>query len=877
MAKTGKKNNLHAQAFLIWLIGQKRKKYGLLTATQAKNKNFRYQHVRRLTGTYQPETVMNKVHDEPRSPNSKKELSNSFFNLETYKLSMLSPEIRFYKFADNKMVPFYFPVTSDFDPLESGTSEYSGYFGGNSVIQSFNVVMRGTDPFTAKRYLEATLVLKVDSLASIFNKQPGYARLADLFTISVPASKTQSAAGAHIKAGQLMRPIEVAASLKYTARDPDGSIFTEDEIRQIEKSSMALRMNVSDHTINVGKDGTATITIQYVARISSFEENRASFSLTHNSQDIASEARIKSIEEDTQSDDLTHSQESKDKKTALEKEEQRRKKVIDKINEIRKVTENLENAGRFFREEATAERMKKYHKPQAQEDNAAAAEPDPAEEAPLVEPAPTPDPTKTSAKDKIKKHGQKQIQKMDASARTAHFFIFGDMIEAFCITRTKTMQQAIKDLKNKDITNAERAKRTKVINDNLSKLKAFKILLPDIKLVFPKGNPIKINLADIPISTELYQRYVFNEIINSKGPVYSITDFLRACVNDLLPQAIGGFEQKAPYVLKNTKQVFASTSFTGTEVRPSLGSAGIDVDKLQGPNYDSFFSEEKENEYFIIYPEPDSDVPSARSGDEENDYQDNIYHFHLGKDRGLLKNISFKKFTVPFRQEALMTNQVGLYDELKMPYSANIDMFGNMLFYPGSQLYIDPFSIGFGDPRDENSAATDLGLGGYYVVLSVTTSYSSAGTLSTSLECSFASWPSPKRATEETGEEEEKADIDAAEDPGEGNLDQEGAAEGPVFEESEFDGEVVSRVEIQGEGFESDWEIVSQDPVDGGDDEFGSVVIMRQSGYDPPPAQTITVTTRPWKSEDERDSYFSDDEEGEDVVASNPPDGYGGN
>ena len=58
-----------------------------------------------------------------------------------------------------------------------------------------------------------------------------------------------------------------------------------------------------------------------------------------------------------------------------------------------------------------------------------------------------------------------------------------------------------------------------------------------------------------------------------------------------------------------------------------------------------------------------------------------------------------------------MTNQVGLYDELKLPYKADITMVGNNLFMPGSQIYINPNNIGFGSPTDINSAAFRIGLG----------------------------------------------------------------------------------------------------------------------------------------------------------------------
>jgi hypothetical protein len=105
----------------------------------------------------------------------------------------------------------------------------------------------------------------------------------------------------------------------------------------------------------------------------------------------------------------------------------------------------------------------------------------------------------------------------------------------------------------------------------------------------------------------------------------------------------------------------------------------------------------------------------------------------------MIKSINFSQNTVRYRKEALMLESVSLYDELKMPYNANIDMFGNSLFLPGSVIYINPASLGFGDPRNKRSAAARLGIGGYYIVITVTTSFND-GKLSTSLTTQHQSW-----------------------------------------------------------------------------------------------------------------------------------------
>ena len=44
---------------------------------------------------------------------------------------------------------------------------------------------------------------------------------------------------------------------------------------------------------------------------------------------------------------------------------------------------------------------------------------------------------------------------------------------------------------------------------------------------------------------------------------------------------------------------------------------------------------------------------------------------------------------------------------------------GNALFFPGMYLYLDPSTAGFGSIKSSKSLSRVLGLGGYYMVLSV--------------------------------------------------------------------------------------------------------------------------------------------------------------
>tara|TARA_R100001510_G_C7609892_1_gene173786 strand:- start:336 stop:1040 length:705 start_codon:yes stop_codon:yes gene_type:complete len=184
------------------------------------------------------------------------------------------------------------------------------------------------------------------------------------------------------------------------------------------------------------------------------------------------------------------------------------------------------------------------------------------------------------------------------------------------------------------------------------------------------------------------------------------------------------------------------TMMVSGEKSSKFSSTDIDIKDL--PDFlkrrNSIRRKSDDIDCMIIYTEMSPDDSVGLSGDISEDIENGVYHLNLGKNRGLLKGISFSQVTQKYRKEALMLESVSLYDELKMPYNAQISMVGNNIFLPGSTIYINPSSIGFGDPRNQRSAAARLGLGGYYVVTSVSTTYSE-GQLNTELTAVFNSWP----------------------------------------------------------------------------------------------------------------------------------------
>lgn len=105
--------------------------------------------------------------------------------------------------------------------------------------------------------------------------------------------------------------------------------------------------------------------------------------------------------------------------------------------------------------------------------------------------------------------------------------------------------------------------------------------------------------------------------------------------------------------------------------------------------------------YMMIYGDF-ADPYHTGEGDEEADEAAGTYHFHLARDRGLVKNISFSKNNIPYHRESRMFNQGQAGNlQLSAVYDCSISMIGNTLFLPGMEIYINPFGFGgeeFGEP-----------------------------------------------------------------------------------------------------------------------------------------------------------------------------------
>lgn len=734
MSTTGTQNSFHPQAALLyrWLLHKndpvKGIKKSLLTPSENKTIG-----VHSLGGEpYEPSAVMSKVSNQG-GKNGKIAIKDNFFNLETYKISALVPELRFYKTAGKSIIPFYFPIVA-----ETPNTSTEPFSLGAAAVRDFAVSFVGTNPYTAPKYLTAELSLFVDNVSLLFAEpKPGFARLADLFTISIAQKATGNVSGgpSTVTSGDLRRPIEVTATLGYTFGDKD--LFTQREIEEIIESNLTLRMNVIRHDIRVNQDGSADISISYTARIGDSVGDKI-FSITDSKKDTIARADIRTLLRDGTC--------AADELAPAPAPVRTQADYNSKVKEVRRIMEILESNKKIHAVTFENKEVLDYIEYGVATDASTAGT------APAAPPARAA-PASTSAD--ASALGLK-LDDINLSKRTVYYVTLGDLMQAFFEKSAEGVTSAIKTLSEDSTERAcadgQKSKTSLVLEESLKKLKKFRVLLADINIKFNEKDPTKptkiekINLADIPISLALYSKFMKDQATENYNKTYTIYQFLNDCVKNLIPDALKNtFALTGVPGLVQAVPPLTSTTYTGKALSVRMSKQSI-IRPTAVPAAAALksYSFEDNNEYFIIFQKAVREFTSDSAGNKNQDSQKGVYHFELGKDRGLIKDINFSRFDAPYAQEQLMTNQVGLYDELRLPYKASITLVGNNLFMPGSQIYINPSNIGFGLPNDPNSAAHRLGIGGYYTVLQVSTSVNN-GSATTTLDCSFGAHASSAR------------------------------------------------------------------------------------------------------------------------------------
>jgi hypothetical protein len=255
------------------------------------------------------------------------------------------------------------------------------------------------------------------------------------------------------------------------------------------------------------------------------------------------------------------------------------------------------------------------------------------------------------------------------------------------------------------------------------------------------GAKTVINIADIPISLDVYSAWFNKKIVDAGVVNMSIREFINSIINDLVIRSVGidtysfAPRQRVRLVyktktLRRNKNRFANAATSGTKPA-SYGQAATNSDttmplslRFNAKSVNLFDDNitiqdiSPIDNFILIY--ATSDQAFELVSDYEQDIKKGIRHIVYGAETGLIKNIKFSRQDNDLLRAHNMRLASGKDGDkgviLRDLYNANVDMYGNTLFEIGELLYLSPSLFG---TSDSINFVKDLGIGGYFMILNV--------------------------------------------------------------------------------------------------------------------------------------------------------------
>ena len=240
---------------------------------------------------------------------------------------------------------------------------------------------------------------------------------------------------------------------------------------------------------------------------------------------------------------------------------------------------------------------------------------------------------------------------------------------------------------------------------------------------------IAVNLADIPISFHLLNDWFRDNIVKNKLANMTVLRFVKLITN-LLQSVINSRCKTDKSIDSRTTRLavgYHTATNAGKTVFDQKGRIVIKGNSYAKYSLSNLTTEgpittKDTRDYLIIHAHDGGS--SAYTGDQQQDAQLGIIHYGLARDRGLLKNCSFKKEDIPYGREMYMAGANADQDALNTNklwnvYHADMTLFGNPNIKPYYMTFIDPSMPGMGFLSKAGSTSRALKIGGYYRILKV--------------------------------------------------------------------------------------------------------------------------------------------------------------
>ena len=306
---------------------------------------------------------------------------------------------------------------------------------------------------------------------------------------------------------------------------------------------------------------------------------------------------------------------------------------------------------------------------------------------------------------------------------------------------------------------AEHKAGYKQLSENFKRLR---VMLGPIEIVHPTDPSRSMfkNLGDIPVSLKYFMEFLTEKTLKKDQIFYPLPSFLNDFFNVFLRTFLNdgtcfnnsaGMKQRvrlSQASLTDYKRLDTELDTVSTKLVKVR--AAKKNDKIRSLNVRQYKSATQpllnisgyrviedahkakgENDYLVYYASRAQPV-KVMAGDEEKDQEAGVFHYRIGKDRGIVKTIRLSRTEMPGLKEARFEG--GGYDgleQMREVYNVDIDTFANVSTYPGTYIFVNP--LGFAPNMKSNigqtaageeagdqfdvSNLTDYGLGGYYMII----------------------------------------------------------------------------------------------------------------------------------------------------------------
>ena len=262
------------------------------------------------------------------------------------------------------------------------------------------------------------------------------------------------------------------------------------------------------------------------------------------------------------------------------------------------------------------------------------------------------------------------------------------------------------------------------------------------------SNILHCTFGDVPIALKYFLEWMTEQMVGQQQTIYSLTRFINDLFNKLIQDFLNdgscfGWDIKPGGKVRMNQTVVTSyprpiistasgishykfdeiTQFCASagRVRANIENIPRPVFRISGdpgiPNAAGKVSEEMN--YFVFSAGRVAPIDQM-NGNKEEDEAKGIYHYMIGRNKGLIKTIKLNKTDsqglaeVRFEQEGYEGLQ-----QLRVLYDADIDMYSNVKTFPGTYIFVDPRGFAPTTNLDCESPLnlTQYGIGGYMMII----------------------------------------------------------------------------------------------------------------------------------------------------------------